>query len=189
MNIFSRKSLFKLAFISISLGLIVFGLIAGSQINNNTGDVVERVSDGDTIVIVNGQGEKFTVRFACIDAPEIPHSRKEKTSQRIEDVNQFGWGLKAQVRVEKLVKESGNHIILNVTDSDRYHRKIAEVRLQNGTLIQEVLLKEGLAEVYRPYLSKCPSKDIILAAEAQAKQQKRGIWNDPDFIDPWKFRK
>lgn len=189
MNIFSRKLLFRLAFISIGLGLIVSGLIAGSQINNNTGDMVARVSDGDTIVIVNGQGEKFTVRFACIDSPEIPHSQKEKTSKRLKEVNQFGWGLKAQTRVEKLVKESNNRVILNITDSDRYHRKVAEVRLQNGTLIQEVLLKEGLAEVYRPYLSKCPSKDIILAAEAQAKQQKRGIWNDPDFIDPWNFRK
>ncbi|MBD2138766.1 thermonuclease family protein [Anabaena sp. FACHB-1237] len=184
MNKLVRKTL-----IYLGVGLMIFGLMACNQVLSNSGDMVEKVSDGDTIVVTDSQGQKITVRFACVDAPEIPHSQKEKTSKRLKDVNQFSWGLRAQVRVEKLVKESKNHVILNITDSDRYHRKVAEVRLQNGTLIQEVLLKEGLTKVYPPYLNKCPSKDVILAAQAQAQQQKRGIWDDPEFIDPWKFRK
>jgi micrococcal nuclease len=179
----------KKTLICLVVGLINFALIACNGTSSNTRDVVERVSDGDTIVVKDAKGNKFTVRFACIDAPEIPHSHKEKTSKQIKNVNQFGWGLKAQTRVEKLVEQSKNRINLNITDSDRYNRKVAEVRLQNGTFVQEVLIKEGLAKVYRPYLNKCPSKDIILAAEAQAQQQKRGIWNDTQFIDPWKFRK
>lgn len=184
MNKLVRKTL-----IYLGIGLIIFGLMACNQVLSNTGDVVEKVRDGDTIVVKNPQGQKITVRFACVDAPEIPHSQKEKISKRLKDINQFGWGLKAQARVEKLVKESKNHVILKITDSDRYGRKVAEVRLQNGTLIQEVLLKEGLTKVYRPYLNHCPSKDVILAAQAQAQQQKRGIWDDPQFVDPWKFRK
>jgi endonuclease YncB( thermonuclease family) len=62
------------------------------------------------------------------------------------------------------------------------------VRLKNGTFIQQVLLEEGLAKVYRPYLTKCPSKDIIQQAEAQAQQQKLGVWNDRKFVDPWEYR-
>lgn len=153
-----------------------------------SGDLVERVSDGDTLVVKDSQGNKFTVRFACMDAPEIPHSRKEQASSRVSDRNQFNWGAKAQLRLEQLVKQSGDRVILNITDSDRYGRKVAEVRLRDGTFVQQVLLQEGLAKVYRPYLNKCPSRDLVEQAEAKAQQEKIGIWSDTKFVNPWEFR-
>ncbi|MBH8555489.1 thermonuclease family protein [Nostocaceae cyanobacterium CENA357] len=153
-----------------------------------SGDVVERVSDGDTLVVKDSQGNKFTVRFACMDAPEIAHSNKEKASKRASDRNQFSWGTKAQARVQQLVQQAGDRVTLNITDSDRYGRKVAEVRLKNGTFVQQVLLQEGLAKVYRPYLNKCPSKDLVQQAETEAKQQQLGIWSDAKFINPWEYR-
>ena len=153
------------------------------------GDLVERVSDGDTLVLKSPDGKKFTVRFACIDAPEIPHSLKEKNSKITKNVNQFAWGMKAKIRIEELIKQTDGRVNLDITDSDRYGRKIAEVRLKDGTFLQQVLVKEGLAKVYRSYLSKCPSKDIVQLAEAQAQQQKLGVWIDRKFIDPWDYRK
>jgi micrococcal nuclease len=104
-------------------------------------------------------------------------------------MNQFAWGIQAQTRIEKLIKEANNRVKLNITDSDRYGRKVAEVRLANGTFLQQILLQEGLAKVYRPYLNKCPSRDILQQIEAQAKQQKLGIWGDRKFVDPWDYRK
>jgi endonuclease YncB( thermonuclease family) len=97
--------------------------------------------------------------------------------------------MKAKIRIEELIKQTDNRVNLKITDSDRYGRKIAEVRLKDGTFLQQVLLQEGLAKVYRPYLSKCPSRDIVQQAEAQAQQQKLGVWSDRKFIDPWAYRK
>ena len=187
----------KQGLIWLCAATIIVSLMACDRLFAPQGDMVERVSDGDTLVLKDADGKKFTVRFACIDAPEIPHSQREKKSKITKDVNQFAWGLKAKMRIEELIKQTDNRVKLNITDSDseallqadRYGRKIAEVRLKDGTFLQQVLVKEGLAKVYRSYLSKCPSKDIVQQAEAQAQQQKIGVWGDQKFVDPWEYRK
>ncbi|MTJ49406.1 thermonuclease family protein [Dolichospermum sp. UHCC 0259] len=191
MNKFVKQGLIWLGTATITLSLMACDAFGGRshRLFPPQGDIVERVSDGDTLVLKNADGKKFTVRFACIDAPEIPHSQKEKKSKITKDVNQFAWGTKAKIRIEELIKQTDNRVQLNITDSDSYGRKIAEVRLKDGTFLQEVLLKEGLAKVYRSYLSKCPSKDIVQQAEAQAQQQKIGVWSDKKFVDPWDYRK
>ncbi|MBC1241302.1 thermonuclease family protein [Nostoc sp. 2RC] len=182
------KKLIKVMVFWLCASILVLGLMGCDRLMNNSGDAVERVSDGDTIVIKDTNGKNVTVRFACVDAPEIAHTNKEKQSKSTSDRNQFSWGVKAQERVQQLVQQGGERVTLNITDSDRYGRKVAEVRLKNSTFIQQVLLQEGLAKVYRPYLNKCPSKDLIQQAEAQAKEQKLGIWNDTKFVNPWEYR-
>ncbi|MBW4646532.1 MAG: thermonuclease family protein [Goleter apudmare HA4340-LM2] len=168
--------------------IIMLGAMGCEQIFGARGDLVVRVSDGDTLVLQDANSKNFTVRFACMDAPEIPHTNKQKQSQRASDRNQFNWGVKAQERVQQLVQQAGDRVTLNITDSDRYGRKVAEVRLRDGTFVQQVLLREGLAKVYRPYLNKCPSKDIVQQAEAEAKQQRLGVWSDAKFTNPWEYR-
>ncbi|MBD2243322.1 thermonuclease family protein [Nostoc sp. FACHB-888] len=168
--------------------ILILGLIGCDRFIGNFGEPVERVSDGDTLVVKDTTGKNITVRFACLDAPEIAHTNKEKQSKRSSDRNQFNWGVKAQERVQQLVQQGGDRVTLNITDSDRYGRKIAEVRLKNGTFVQQVLLQEGLAKVYRPYLNKCPSKDLVQQAEAKAKEQRLGVWSDTKFVNPWEYR-
>ncbi|MBC6431419.1 thermonuclease family protein [Nostoc sp. HG1] len=168
--------------------ILILGLIGCDSFIGTSGEAVERVSDGDTLVVKDTNGKNFTVRFACVDAPEIAHTKKEKQSKRTSDRNQFTWGVKAQERVQQLVQQGGDRVTLNITDSDRYGRKIAEIRLKNGTFVQQVLLQEGLAKVYRPYLNKCPSKDLVQQAEAKAKEQRLGIWSDAKFVNPWEYR-
>ncbi|BAT51733.1 nuclease [Nostoc sp. NIES-3756] len=182
------NNLIKRLLILVSVGMILLCLMGCERFLSTTGDLVERVSDGDTLVVRDSEGKKVTVRFACVDAPEIAHTNKEKQSKRSRDRDQFGWGVKAQARVQQLVKQAGDRVKLNITDSDHYGRKVAEVRLKDGTLVQQVLLQEGLAKVYRPYLNKCPSKEIVQQAEAKAQQQKLGIWGDPKFVNPWEYR-
>ncbi|WP_414576412.1 thermonuclease family protein [Anabaena sp. CCY 9402-a] len=178
----------KKLLILLSSGFIILGLMGCNRLFGASGDLVERVSDGDTLAVKDAKGNKFTVRFACMDAPEIAHSRKEQASRRVSDRNQFSWGAKAQQRLEQLVRQSGDRVTLNITDSDRYGRKVAEVRLRDGTFVQEVLIQEGLAKVYRPYLNKCPSKELVQQAEAKAQQQRIGIWGDAKFTNPWEYR-
>lgn len=169
------------------IGVIMVGLM-GCDRFSPSGNRVERVSDGDTIKVNDGSATSFTVRFACIDAPEVPHSQKERNSRSSSDKNQFAWGEKAQARVEQLIKKSRDRVNLTITDSDRYGRKVAEIRLTDGTFIQQVLIREGLAKVYRPYLNKCPSRDLIQQSETQAQKSKLGVWNDPKFVNPWEWR-
>jgi endonuclease YncB( thermonuclease family) len=168
--------------------IITIGLMGCDKIFPPSGDLVERVSDGDTIKVKQANGQGFTVRFACMDAPEIPHSKKERDSKSLSDRNQFGWGEKAQARLKSLIEKNSDRVTLKITDSDRYGRKVAEVRLKDGTFVQQVLISEGLAKVYRSYLNKCPSRDIVEAAEAAAKQQKLGVWGDTKFVNPWEYR-
>jgi len=191
MNKLMKQGLIWLGAATITFSLMACDAFGGRshRLFTPQGDLVERVSDGDTLVLKNADGKKFTVRFACIDAPEIPHSLKEKNSRITKDVNQFAWGMKAKIRIEELIKQTDGRVNLDITDSDRYGRKIAEVRLKDGTFLQQVLVKEGLAKVYRSYLSKCPSKETVQQAEAQAQQQRIGIWGDRKFIDPWDYRK
>jgi micrococcal nuclease len=163
--------------------------LLGCELLFNSDSVVQRVSDGDTLTATDPGGNQITVRFACIDAPEVPHSAQERKSRRVADLSQFKWGARAQQRVEELVKQSGDRVTLTITDSDRYGRNIAEVRLSDGTLVQEVLAREGLALVYRPYLKNCPSASAIEQAEAEAKRRRRGVWSDSQFISPWDYRK
>ncbi len=177
------------AVIWLSATILILGVMGCGKIFPSSGYTVQRVSDGDTLVATDNQNQKITVRFACIDAPEVPHSRRERESRKSIARNQFKWGKKAQKRVQELVKKGGDRVILNIVDSDRYGRKVAEVRLKNGTFIQEVLVREGLAQVYRRYLNQCPSKDIIQKAEAEAKKQRRGVWRDNKYVKSWEFRR
>ena len=168
---------------------LLFGMFGCDRIFGPSGYSVRRVSDGDTLALTDSDGEKFSVRFACVDAPEIPHTNKEKKSRRVADRSQFKWGKQAQERLQELVRGAGDRVQLEITDKDRYGRSVAEVRLRDGTFVQEVLVREGLALVYSPYLKNCPSKIFVQQAQGEAKVNKRGVWSDPKFIEPWEYRK
>ncbi len=166
--------------------LLLFGCPQKLAANNYA---VKRVSDGDTLVASDSAGKDIKVRFACVDAPEVAHTNAEKNSKASALKNQFKWGNQALQRTEQLVKEGGGRVVLTVTDTDRYGRQVSEIRLPNGTFVQEVLTREGLAMVYRPYLKNCPSASVLEQAEAEAKKSRRGVWGDSKFVPAWDFRK
>jgi len=170
---------------AVFLLLLTLGCQAKLAPNNYA---VKRVSDGDTLVATDAAGKDIKVRFACIDAPEVAHTNAEKNSKASAQKNQFKWGNLAHQRIQQLVKQGGGRVVLTVTDTDRYGRKVSEVRLPNGTFAQEVLIREGLAMVYRPYLKNCPSASVLEQAEAEAKKNRRGIWGDSKFVPAWEFR-
>ncbi len=171
---------------AVALLLLLFGCPQKLAPNNYA---VKRVSDGDTLVASDSAGKEIKVRFACVDAPEVAHTNAEKNSKASALKNQFKWGNQAQQRTEQLVKQGGGRVVLTVTDTDRYGRQVSEIRLPNGTFVQEVLTREGLAMVYRPYLKNCPSASVLEQAEAEAKKNRRGVWGDSKFVPAWDFRK
>ncbi|NEO12191.1 MULTISPECIES: thermonuclease family protein [Moorena] len=185
------RQLIQNIFKSIVASVLILSLFGCAALLDQLGIgnyTVKRVSDGDTILVADRFGKDVKVRFACIDAPEIAHSNKEKQSRKLVDKSQFKWGNKAKERLQELVKQSDNQVVLTVTDTDRYGRSVSEVRLTDGTFVQEVLVKEGLAQVYRPYLKDCPSAEMVDSAEANAKRYRRGLWRDPKFVPAWEYR-
>ncbi|MBD2527776.1 PhnD/SsuA/transferrin family substrate-binding protein [Nostoc sp. FACHB-133] len=161
--------------------------IPNSSIQSNY--QVKQVDDGDTITVTDVSNQEIRVRFACIDAAEISHSDTEQNSNKPADINQFLWGNKAKERLKTLIQKGGNQVLLNIVDTDRYGRKVAEVRLPDGTFAQQVLVREGLAMVYRQYIKSCPSATDVEQAEIDAKQQQLNIWADSQFTPPWDWRR
>lgn len=150
---------------------------------------VKRVADGDTITVVDSRGTDVKVRFACIDAAEVPHTKRERESYNPSDLNQFKWGRLARNRLTQLLHQGGERVALTIVDTDRYGRTVAEVRLPNGTLTQEALVREGLVMVNQKYIKNCPSAAVVKRAEAQAKQKRLNIWGNSQFMPPWEWRR
>ena len=157
-----------------------------------------KVSDADTLDAIAPSGEEITVRFVYIDAPETP---KVWGYKKLEDANkdnpfyqtQFKWGKEGTKRAKELVEQSNGQVKLRVTDIDtRYNRAIAEVYLLDGTFLQYVLVREGLAKIYYDYFNKCPRElaIIMLLAEEEAERKQQGLWQESksEFISPWLFR-
>lgn len=125
---------------------------------------LSRCIDGDTAAfLINNKEEK--VRFLAIDAPEYTNKKEP-------------YGKEASEYACSLLN-SAQHIYLEYEDSnsyDKYNRRLAWVFVDD-TLLQELLVKQGLAEVKYIY-GDYEYTDLLYAKEKDAKQEKLNIWND-----------
>ncbi len=168
--------------VALTLSLIPVAVCASTL---TTAKIV-KVSDGDTATVNNGLTSD--VRVACIDAPEVPHSRKaEQTSDEVART-QYKWGKLAQARISALLATAGSEVLIEPVSIDRYKRNIASVRFQDGSDWGLLLVSEGLAVAYREYMSEGCDKDALLRAEAIAKEKKLGIWSEQVML-PSEFRR
>lgn len=132
---------------------------------NITGKVIS-VQDGDTIEILNNK-QTYRIRLNGIDCPEKKQDFGNRSKQFTSD------------------QCFGLIVTAIVTDQDRYGRYIADIILPNGKVLNEELVKAGLAWHYKQY-----SKSNRLATlERDARENKRGLWSLINPIPPWEFRK
>ena len=93
--------------------------------------------DGDTCTTLKGE----KIRLACIDTPELK-------------------GKKANLVPAKLARDFLNDLIAKKEVSirritkDRYGRTVAEL-FKDGVNVQELIVKEGLGEIYQKYADQC----------------------------------
>lgn len=133
---------------------------------------VVSVGDGDTIRM-DYQGENITVRLACIDAPET---------------SKIPWGPAATDRLRELIPR-GSTLQFREADTDRFGRMVAELYAGSQNL-NLLLVTEGHAVVYTQFLRSCPqTQDLLLQAEAEARQQRRNFWNQDNPVMPWDYRR
>jgi micrococcal nuclease len=140
------------------------------QIEDNepvtAGDKVIAVKDGDTMDLLRN-GKTITVRLYGIDSPEKAQAYGQRSRQFASDLS-FG----KQVRLIEHTK-------------DRYGRTVGTIILPDGSNLNEELVRNGFAWHYKAY-----SKDKTLEnLEADARRFKRGLWQDPNPVPPWEFRK
>ena len=154
---------------------ILLGIIASTVISTPvlaSTYKVTKIHDGDTISVVNTQDNSAKkVRLACIDAPEAGQPQGRLSTVTLNAFIPVGTGVE-----------------LNIVDTDRYGRSVAEV-LKNNVNVNQSLLKKGQAVVYHKYLSNCPDGNFYIEAEKLAKDQKIGFWNDSSFITPEDWRR
>lgn len=127
---------------------------------------VKHVIDGDTFWIDDGSKKGKKVRLIGIDAPE---SRKSQNK----DVEFYG--KEASNYLKNRLKGKKVKLVQDVSTTDRYRRILAYVYLEDGTFINEELLREGYARVYT-FPPDVKYAQRFLKLQKQAQQQKKGLW-------------
>jgi len=76
-----------------------------------------------------------------------------------------------------------------VVNTDASGRTVAEVYRGNQSVNLQ-MVQEGQAVVYPQHLNNCAATQAqYLQAEAKAKQQRLGFWNQAKPVMPWDFRR
>ncbi len=127
---------------------------------------VERIVDGDTIVIRTASGLK-KVRLIGVDTPESVHPAKAVQH----------YGKEATLFLRNLL--TGERIYLIHEDGqsrcDRYGRTLAYVyRAPDGLFVNAEIVRQGYGYAYTKFSFK--HKDSFIEFERLARQSKKGLW-------------
>ena len=156
--------------LAISLMLVLlfpFGVSADTL----NGKVV-KITDGDTLVVLDADNTQHKIRLSGIDAPE--------TNQP--------FGKRSKEALSALV--AGQRVEVDWHKHDRYGRIVGKVIAQ-GKDVNLDQVRTGMAWWYRKYANEQSLVDqgIYAAAEAKARVTGVGLWTDKDPIAPWDWRK
>lgn len=139
-------------------------LILGTVVGVETGDLIK----------INSRGKSFLIQLGCVDAP---------------DLNQTPWGQQAKQRLQKLLP-IGIQIQIRTIDTDDSGKIVGEILTSNtGININIKMVAEGQAVVDPRSLNGClANKEEYLYAEAKAKEQRLGYWNQSNPVMPWDYQ-
>ena len=137
--------------------------------NSSSSDLIGRVikvSDGDTITVLDASKTQQKIRLQGIDAPEKGQAFGKASGK-------FLAGLVA-----------GRDVKVQWSKKDRYGRILGTVYV-DGREVNLEMLRAGMAWHYKKY-------DSTLAyaqAETEARAAKRGLWQEKNPTEPEVFRK
>lgn len=129
--------------------------------------VVTRVVDGDTIELSTGE----KVRYIGVNTPESVDPRRKVEC----------FGKEASEWNRQLVLGNRVRLERDISERDKYGRLLRFVYLEDGSMVNALLVKEGYAYA-SPYPPDISKKDMFRAAEVTAREQARGLWS-PDTCD------
>jgi micrococcal nuclease len=130
---------------------------------------VVSVTDGDTIKVYNAEQGQIKIRFYGIDTPEKAQP----------------YGKAAGKYLASLI--AGATVAIETVTKDRYGRTVGIVSDSEININQE-MVRAGYAWVYRKYCDRSFCSDW-LQLEDKARNSKIGLWQEPNPIPPWEWRK
>ena len=139
------------------------------HISPSSSDLVGRVvkvSDGDTITVLDSSKTQHKIRLQGIDAPEKKQA----------------FGNASRKFLAGLVANREVHVVWS--KRDRYQRILGTVFVDGKDANLE-MLKAGMAWHYKKY----DSTPAYAQAESEARAAKRGLWQDKSPTEPEQFRK
>ena len=154
--------------------LVVFLLLIltfpQAQADTLTGRVV-RVTDGDTIVVLDASKVQHKIRLQGIDAPERSQAFGTKSKEHLSDL------------------VAGKSVVVDYSNLDRYQRILGKV-LVNGEDVNLEQVESGMAWHYKKYQGEQSPSDRVKYsdAELEARRHKLGLWHDPNPMPPWEYR-
>ena len=171
-TVLARRGLLPWFVASVILVLAFPGLSASPRSFVAT---VQRVSDGDTLTAITADGTKLRIRLLGIDAPEIAHGKNPG-----QPFGEAAWDY-----LDHLT--SGKTVRVDAYGPDRYHRILAVI-WDGRVNLNLLMVTMGYAEVYRrvPCQANCPELE---RAEAKARRDRFGMWNQAGYVSPAAFRR
>jgi micrococcal nuclease len=134
---------------------------------------VRWVVDGDTLILEDGRH----VRYLGINSPETAH----------DGVPDQPFGKAARNHNRRLVENQMVRLEFDQERRDRFGRWLAHVYRRDGLWINRAMLAEGLAiYLYTPENSK--HGQALLAAQREAMQARRGLWQPGPTALVWQGR-
>ncbi|WP_333784251.1 thermonuclease family protein [Thermocrinis sp.] len=149
------------------------------EVKNKTPCRVVRVIDGDTFTCTLKNGEEIKVRMIGVDTPETRESPKlekdvDRTGLSREEIIKMGEEAKEYTK-KLLPKGEVVYLEQDVQPTDRYGRVLAYVWLKDGRMINELLVMEGMAQVYT-IPPNVKYQERLLKAQKRAMQEGKGFW-------------
>lgn len=137
---------------------------------NLEGQVV-KVSDGDTITVLDSSKTQHKIRLAGIDAPE----KKQD----------FGNAAKKILAG----KVAGQTVCVSWHKKDKYGRLVGNVLVGNQ-LANLQMIQEGFAWHYKKYAGEqtADEQTVFAQAETSARLAVIGLWSQPYPVAPWDWR-
>jgi len=136
---------------------------------------VERVTDGDTLVVTSENGTRLRLRLLGIDAPEIAHGAWLGQP----------YGLEARQQLAQLV--INRPVRVEMFGPDVYRRILAVVWVAD-TNVNVEMVRGGFAEIYRQARCRAYCREL-LDAEVQAQRARVGVWMLETHESPAAYRK
>ena len=136
-----------------------------------TGKVVG-VADGDTITVLDADKVQHKIRLTGIDAPEK---------------RQAFWTYSKQSLSDMVYNKT---VTVETVKRDRYGRELGKV-LADGKDVNLEQIRAGMAWHYKAYQRDQSAADRQTYAEAEneAMAARRGLWDDPEPVPPWEWRR
>lgn len=133
---------------------------------------VIKVSDGDTVTVLDSNNQKHKIRLKGIDAPETQQAFGDTSTQSL-----------AELVYDK-------EVLVTWDKKDKYYRILGKV-IVDGKDANYLQLKKGLAWFYKQYEKDLNDEDREKYTEAEewARNYTEGLWADSNSIPPWEFRR